>query len=672
MVLVPRWLVTFNHTLIYLPLRHIASTKGQYCHRPTFLGQLAAQQRQLHSTGSKKNNHGNSRMSDSSNATNTAVSVRSDEALAHNGPEQEEMDAEMKEASEVFSSLFSTKKPKDAMAGLSSGLKSVAKGTMAGAVSLVAQPIAGAQQDGVRGFFGGLATGVVSAVALPVTGMAIGTYQVARGLGNTGEARKAHQQGMQWDHEKREWLFYYLDKELVELEELEHKLKQRKTASGAEASSASMTEKKVKDREYYDLLNVSTNATAGEIKKAYYKEARRCHPDKCPGDPEAATNFQALGQAYQILSNEQSRASYDKNGKPDSSGGDAMAEIDPFVFFNVMFGSVLVEPYIGELWIATTADSVMKDATVQQAAMEREENMEQEAAELANRAAMSAEAKLKQRKREVTCAMNLRTRIDPFMSGTMTEEEFLASCTEEANKICEGAFGSTFATTIGFTLQVEADEFLGFHSSFLGLDGYGARAKRSAASFHNNFKLMGAGISAVRAGRKVFKEVDAAQKKKGEGSEVKDGADGEGATEQTQMNTEQAALAAQHLEASLPAILNLAWAVNVNDISKTLKKVCKKLFVDASVSVEERQKRAMAVHILGKEFYKVGRKMGGHKPENIDADNIKARAEIAVMTTMAKAQGQEVSDNDAEELIKQHKTMSAEAKKAAAEAAASG
>lgn len=58
-------------------------------------------------------------------------------------------------------------------------------------------------------------------------------------------------------------------------------------------------------------------------------------------------------------------------------------QIDPFVFFNVMFGSVLVEPYIGELWIATTADSVMKDATVQQAAMEREENMEQEAAEVA-------------------------------------------------------------------------------------------------------------------------------------------------------------------------------------------------------------------------------------------------------------------------------------------------
>ena len=249
---------------------------------------------------------------------------------------------------------------------------------------------------------------------------------------------------------------------------------------------------------------------------------------------------------------------------------------------------------------------------------------------------MSAEAKVEQRKREVECAMNIRTRIHGLMSGSMTEEEFQASCTEEANKICEGAFGSTFATTIGFTLQVEADEFLGFHTSFLGLDGYGARAKRGAASIQNNFKLMGAGISAVRAGRKVFKEVDAAQKKAGEGGEVKEGADGEEGAQQTQMNTDQAALSAQHLEASLPAILNLAWAVNVNDISKTLKKVCKKLFVDASVSVEDRTKRAMAVHILGKEFYTVGRKMGGHKPENIDAENIKARAEIAVMTTMAK------------------------------------
>jgi hypothetical protein len=51
--------------------------------------------------------------------------------------------------------FFSTKRPKDAGAGLSSAFKSVLKGTLAGAVSLVASPIAGAQEEGTIGFFKG-------------------------------------------------------------------------------------------------------------------------------------------------------------------------------------------------------------------------------------------------------------------------------------------------------------------------------------------------------------------------------------------------------------------------------------------------------------------------------------------------------------------------------------
>ena len=53
-------------------------------------------------------------------------------------------------AAEGFNMLFSTRRPKDAAAGVSSGLKSVVKGVLAGAASLVAAPVLGAQQEGLK------------------------------------------------------------------------------------------------------------------------------------------------------------------------------------------------------------------------------------------------------------------------------------------------------------------------------------------------------------------------------------------------------------------------------------------------------------------------------------------------------------------------------------------
>jgi DnaJ domain len=190
----------------------------------------------------------------------------------------------------------------------------------------------------------GLATGVVSAVALPVTGVCVGTYQFTRGVVNSAEAVRNSHQGMLWNHERREWYFYILDDEHDEIERLQKEM--NSTAYHGNVV-ANIEERKVKDRAYYDLLKVSTNAAQADIKKAYYKEARFCHPDKRPDDPDAAKKFQALGHAYQVLSNEQTRAHYDKHGIVEAESEVALQGIDPFVFFAVMFGSEAVHPYIG-------------------------------------------------------------------------------------------------------------------------------------------------------------------------------------------------------------------------------------------------------------------------------------------------------------------------------------
>ena len=462
--------------------------------------------------------------------------------------QEQQMQEDLQEAGEVFNSLFSTRRPKDGWAGLSSGLKSVTKGTVAGVASLVAQPIAGAQEGGVKGFFGGLATGVASAVALPVTGICVGAYQVGRGVANSVEAVNASKAGMQWDTEKREWIFYYLDKDKEEVEELEAALKAAKDDGGGDAAKVDMNEKKVKDREFYDLLGVSTSASAGDIKKAYYKEARKCHPDKCPDDPEAAAKFQALGHAYQVLSDEQRRANYDKNGKPEtnSANDDLANEIDPLVFFAVMFGSHLVEPYVGELWIATTADTMMKDAMEQQNAMDMENMTEEDAAKFLASKTSNEEMMLKQRKREVKCALNLREKIMPFLEAKDEDDlhAFKAAIQSEAAKIADTSFGATFLVTIGFALQVEGEEFLGFQNTALGVGGHAARWKKTRKNTQNNWKLMGAGINAATTGRKAMKEVEAAQrameeKKASEGIEADKGEEGEPSA----MDEEQAKVA---------------------------------------------------------------------------------------------------------------------------------
>lgn len=67
-------------------------------------------------------------------------------------------------------------------------------------------------------------------------------------------------------------------------------------------------------KDYYEILGVSKNATQQEIKAAYKKLAKKYHPDVNKNDPQAESMFKELGEAYQVLSDGEKRAAYDRLG----------------------------------------------------------------------------------------------------------------------------------------------------------------------------------------------------------------------------------------------------------------------------------------------------------------------------------------------------------------------
>lgn len=87
-------------------------------------------------------------------------------------------------------------------------------------------------------------------------------------------------------------------------------------------------------KDYYEVLGVSREASEEELKKAYRKLARQCHPDANPDDPEAEAKFKELGEAYAVLADPNRRSTYDRFGSASSVGGG----FDPFDIFASFFG----------------------------------------------------------------------------------------------------------------------------------------------------------------------------------------------------------------------------------------------------------------------------------------------------------------------------------------------
>lgn len=332
------------------------------------------------------------------------------------------------------------------------------------------------------------------------------------------------------------------------------------------------------EHDYYGLLEVSKNASQSEIRRAYYVKARDLHPDKNPGDEGAKAKFQAISNAYSVLSNEELRAKYDAHGVD----GLDVDFVDGAELFAALFGSDSFLHLIGELKLATIV-RVNADMELLQEA---------------------------QRKRVEDLTLNLKIIIMRYTCGD--EEGFTMSMTEEAAALSRAPHGPNLLNAIGKAYQSQAQIELGnFFSSGI------ASMKRQGRVIKGHFRAINYALKALHTQQELVQ------------LENKSGAI---QSDQKEMTEQEIASARADIEEkALPIMLDTMWAVNAVDIDGTLTKVCRNVLREKSISDQERKSRAEALYELGRIF-----RSFKYADEQVEKKTAKERMEQAVWTMMEK------------------------------------
>lgn len=363
----------------------------------------------------------------------------------------------------------------------------------------------------------------------------------------------------------------------------------------------------VKETEYYDILGIQPDASSTEIKKAYRRMAMKTHPDKHPNDPEAQSKFQAVGEAYQVLSDPGLRSRYDQFGKENAVPQQGFEDANEY--FSMIFGGDGFKDWIGEF-------SLLKELSRATEMMEENEPHDETAKDTStttntttntqsdmtkhdgkhkpetNPSKMSKEQRSKlmelekerreemmQQIDELTEKLNKRLLeyITAKKAGTL--DEFDRKLTQEIEELKLESFGIELLYVLAKIYKLKANNYIiskktmGFSKIFTG-------TRDNARTVKSAYNLLSSGLEAQKAMEKMQKvnpdDLDDAERVKFESTMA-------------------------------GKALGIMWAMSKFELERKLKEICNKILNDKHTSSKERMDKAKALLYFADKFSKARR-----------------------------------------------------------------
>ena len=364
-----------------------------------------------------------------------------------------------------------------------------------------------------------------------------------------------------------------------------------------------MTASKVADTSYYDALDVAPDTEPSKIKRQYYILARKYHPDRVSkDDKEAADKFKDIAEAYQVLSDPELRAKYDKEGKDGLSAdrtdvADGPNQPDPAILFAFLFGSDKFGDYVGRLAMATSA--LVADSPK----------------------IGPKEARIVQSRRVTRLAIKLAERLSVWV--TEDYDGAKAIWESAATDLGGASYGTELVHLIGRVYSLSAHQFLGNTDSGIGMPSISNWAKGRYAQMEKSGDTSKAKRDGLMAGMKMMTMQQKAAQDLAEAKTDEERREKQAAMEQAQVF----------------GMLNVMWTTTVVDITSTLHEVAQMVLHDQSVDKDTRKRRAYGLKHLGEIFMACKTPTESDQPE--DAKKLYEEAAMAALLETIKRKEEE-------------------------------